>query len=131
LRSKGVRQLRTLPNEEISGAQEHSRRLLLNVLDRNKTHGRPRYRLANRFGIGGVSLTALDVGLPIDRRNDAHVVTTGANLPRPGMRSCTGFEPNQARRQAAEEVEDLRTAPCAPDHDGAFAIDNRAPGALI
>jgi hypothetical protein len=40
--------------------QQHSS-LLLRHLDRHKAHRRPLDRLANRFGIGGILLIALDV----------------------------------------------------------------------
>ena len=39
------------------------------------------------------------------------------------MRTCTGIEPDQARRQAAEELENLGATQRTPDHDGAFSID--------
>jgi hypothetical protein len=58
--------------------QQHGS-LLVGRLDRHKAHRRPHNRLANRFGIGGIVLIALDVArahvnaesMPGDSQNEA------------------------------------------------------------
>jgi hypothetical protein len=39
----------------------------------HEPHSRPPHRLANRLGIGGIVLVALDVGLHVFRRHQPHL----------------------------------------------------------
>ena len=55
-----VDQLRALTHQKITGAKQHSARLLLLCLDRDEAHGRPARRFADRLRVGGVVLLALD-----------------------------------------------------------------------
>src|SRR5215469_8304784 len=83
--------------------------LLLSRLRRHKTHRRPRNRLANRFGIRGVILVALDVRLHILRRHQPHLIAKRTQLPRPVVRRRTCFQANHAWWQFAEECQHLPT----------------------
>src|SRR5436309_1597704 len=92
------------------------RRLLLGRLDRHKPHRRARNRFANRFGIGGVVLVAFDVRLHILRRHQPHLMPKRAQLARPVMPRGTGFQPDQAGRNAAEERQHLSAPQSLPQN---------------
>ena len=79
----GVGQLRAVADQPIAHAHEHQRRLLLGRLDRHKPHRRPAHRLAQRFRVGRVVLTALDVRLDQLRRDQLHLVAERLKQPRP------------------------------------------------
>src|SRR5207249_5869412 len=83
--------------------------LLLRRLDWHKAHPRALNRLANRFGIGGVVLVALDVRLHVLRRHQSHLVAKRAQLPRPVVRRRARLQANQTGRQSTEERQNLRT----------------------
>ena len=67
-----VDQHRALPDQETARPAQHQHRLLFGVLYRHEPHRRPRYRLTDRFRIGGIVLVALDVGLHVGRRHQLH-----------------------------------------------------------
>ena len=50
---------------------------------RNEPHVRPRDAFADRFGIGGIILLTLEVGLHVGRRHQAHSMTESLQLTRP------------------------------------------------
>src|SRR6266540_4231738 len=79
---------------EQQAAQLLHRRLLLCRLDRHKSHRRALNSLANRFGIGGIVLIALDVRLHVLRRHQPHLMAKRAQLARPVVRRRTRFQPN-------------------------------------
>src|SRR5215469_13543513 len=56
------------------------------VLTGTKQHRRAPNRLADRFGIGGIVLVALDVRLHVLRRHQSHLVAKRAQLPPPVVR---------------------------------------------
>ena len=70
----GVGQLRTVANQPVAHAHEHQARLLFWRLDRDEPHRRPAHRLAQRFGVGRIILTALDIWLDQLRRNQLHLM---------------------------------------------------------
>ena len=49
----------------VARAMQRQPALLLDRFDLHKTHGRPPYRFADRLGVGGIILVALDVGLHV------------------------------------------------------------------
>ena len=55
------------------------------------------------FGIGGIVLVALDVGLNVLGRHQANVVAQFAQLTRPVMRRSARFHAYKTRRQPLEE----------------------------
>src|SRR5215472_3464765 len=69
----------------------------------------PPNRLADRFGIGGIVLVALDVRLHVLRRHQSHLVAQRAQLARPVVRRRTRFQPDHTARQSTEERQNLRT----------------------
>src|SRR4030095_4086498 len=78
-------------------------------LDRHKAHRRAPNLLANRFGIGGIVLVALDVRLHVLRRHQSHLVAKRAQLPPPVVRRRARLQANQTGRQSTEERQNLRT----------------------
>src|SRR5437870_2733683 len=82
-------------------------RLLLCRLDRYKSHCRALNRLANRFGVGGIVLIALNVRLHVLRRHQSHLMAKRAQLARPVVRRRTRFQPDHTAWNAAEERQHL------------------------
>ncbi|GLS20985.1 hypothetical protein GCM10007874_40020 [Labrys miyagiensis] len=76
-------------------------------LDRNKPHVRPGCRLADRAHIVGIGLAAFDEGLNVIRRDQSHPMAQPFDLAAPMMRRRTRLESDFARRQRAEETQDL------------------------
>ena len=77
--------------------------LLLPRFDRHESHGRASHCLADRFRVGRVVLTSLNVGLNVVRRHQANLMSKRCELAGPVMRRRAGFHGNQARRQLREE----------------------------
>jgi hypothetical protein len=76
--------------------------LLVHLLDRDKTHGRPRHRFANGFGIGWIILVRLHIGLHKLGRNEFHGMAMRAEPACPIMRPATGFHPDDCRGQLGD-----------------------------
>lgn len=92
-----------LLDQQFTDLVQLSDRLLLDGLDRNKTHRRPGHCLADGLGIGCVVLVPLDIGLDVLGRDQADLVSKLGQLTAPMMGAATGFHANQARWQAGEE----------------------------
>jgi glucose 1-dehydrogenase len=75
-----------LADKKMARAMKHQAALLLDRLDRNEPHVRPRDRLAYRLRIGRVILLSFDIRLHVGRRYQAHGVPKSLKLPRPIMR---------------------------------------------
>ena len=103
MRSQGVDHLGPLSHQKIARAMQHQPPLLLDRFDLHKTHGRPPYRLADRLGIGGIVLVALDVGLHVLCRHQPHLMAKLREFTRPIVRRGAGLHADQARRQRLEE----------------------------
>src|SRR5262249_43763657 len=74
-------------------------------------------RLADRFGVSGIVLLPLDVGLHVSRRHQPHRMPKRLQFARPMMRCRAGLHTNEARRQFLEEREDVATLQLtAEDH---------------
>ena len=107
--TKCVDQLRPLADQEIPRPVQHQRALLLDALDRHKTHRWPRDGLADRRRIGRVVLAALHVGFDIGRRHEPRVMPELLELARPLVRRCARFHANEARRQIGKELKNFRS----------------------
>lgn len=94
-------------NQQVACSMHGERRLLFGRLYRHEPHRRPRHRLADRLGIIGVGLTALDVGLHIGRRHETNIVPERNQLARPVMRRPARLHADQASRQLGEERQHL------------------------
>ena len=68
---------RALTDKSLPCPMQRQYRLLLDVLDWNKSHARAAHRLADRLGIGGIVLVALHVRLDELRGHQAHGVALG------------------------------------------------------
>jgi len=87
--------------------------LLRCALDRNKPHRRPAYRLADRLGIVGVILVALEVGLHELWAHQLHRMAELLYLARPVVRRTARFHPRQTGLQLCQQAEQVlaRNAP--------------------
>ena len=64
-----------LTNQQFPPTVHEQRGLLLSCLHWNEAHRRPLAGFADRLGVGGVILVALDVGFHILRRHKAHLMS--------------------------------------------------------
>src|SRR5712671_6597991 len=103
MRPQGVDDLGALAYQHIARAVLHQLTLLFGRFDPHKAHGRSPNRFADRLGVSRIVFVALDVGLHILRRHQAHLVAELRQLARPIMRRGTGFHADQARRQCLEK----------------------------
>ena len=95
---------------------QHQHGLLVDALDCDEAHGRPRHGLGDGFGVSSVGLPALDVGLHVRGRHQLHGVAELGQLARPVMRRAARLHADKARRELGEEGEDLGPAQ-RPAHD--------------
>jgi hypothetical protein len=103
MRPQCIDQLGTLAHQQIARSMLHQPALLLGRLDPHKAYGRTSDRLADRLGVGGIVLVALDVSLYILRRHQTNLVTELRQLACPMVRRGTGLHADEARRQRFEE----------------------------
>ena len=89
---------------------QHQPALLLDRFDLNKTHSRPPYRLADRLGVGGIVLVALDISFHVLRRHQPYLVAKLLQFTCPPVGCRAGFHADKARRKRLEE----RQHPAAP-----------------
>ncbi len=89
---------------------------LLLRFDRYKTHVRSLCRLADCFGIGCISLVALDVRPDKLRGNEAHGMSELGELATPVVRRPACFHANRARLNF-REVRQYVCAPQLPTYD--------------
>ena len=106
-----VDRLRALANQQIARAEQHALRLLLPRLYRHETHRRPRGRLADRLGVGGVVLLPLHERLHVDRRDQLHLMTELLELSAPVVRARTGLHRYDASRLRRHEAQHLVATP--------------------
>src|SRR5262249_24555080 len=121
--TKCVSQLRPLADQQIPRPVQHQHALLLDALDRHKSHRWPRDGLADRRCIGCVILAALHIGFDIDRRHQPRVMPQLRELACPLMRRCARFQANAARRQIGKGLKNSRSTNAPADHHRAFCID--------
>ena len=117
MRPQGIDHLGPLAHQQIARPMQHQLALLLGRFDLHKTHGRTSYRLADRLGVGGIVLVALDVGLHVLRRHQPHLVAKLREFTRPIMGRGAGLHADKARRQRLEELQHLAAPELLPDDD--------------
>ena len=99
-----------LADQKIAGAVNHEQALLLFRFDRHKSHAWSLNSLAAGLGVGGVMFVSLDVGSHIASRHQSGLVSELRELPRPEVRSATGLESDDARRNIGKEAQYLATS---------------------
>lgn len=98
-----IDRLGLLADQKAAGLQHHRCRLLLGRFDGDEAHGFARHGLADRLGVGGIRLAALDEGLNIGRRDQPNLVTKCCDLASPVVRTAAGLDADQTRRLLLEE----------------------------
>ena len=98
MRPQGIDYLGPLPHQKVARPMQHQPALLLDRFDLHKPHGRPPHRLADRLGVGGIVLVALDIGLHVFRRHQSHLVAKLRQFTRPIMGRRAGLHADKARR---------------------------------
>jgi hypothetical protein len=93
----------SLADQQMTRPVQHQDRLLVGRLHRNKAHGGPCHRLADRLGIRRVALAPLYVELDIGRRHQPHLVPQSLKRARPEVARAARFHTNQTRLQLANE----------------------------
>src|SRR5271167_3383540 len=104
MRPHSIDQLGALAHQQIAYPMLHQPALLFGRLDRDKPHGRASHRLADRLGVGGIVLVALDVGLYILCRHQPNLMPELRKFTRPMVRCRAGLHADKARRQSLEEL---------------------------
>jgi hypothetical protein len=97
--------------------------LLFGRFDPHEAHGRSPNRFADRLGVSRIVFVALNVGLHILRRHQAHLVAELRQLARPIMRRGTGFHADQARRQCLEKRNHLAAPELLPRNYLLLGVD--------
>src|SRR5450759_2269532 len=120
---QGIDQLGPLPHQQIAYSMLHQPALLLDRLDRDEPHGWAPDRFADRLGVGGIVLVALDVGLHILRRHQTNLVAELRQFTRPIMCRGAGFHADKTRRQSLEELYQLAAAKLLSDGDLLSRVD--------
>src|SRR5262249_30919957 len=123
VRTKCVDQLSPLTDQEVPRPVQHQHALLLDVLDRHKSHRWPRDGLADRRRIGRIVLAALHIGFDIGWRHEPRVMSQLFELACPLMRRCARFHANAARRQIGKELKNSRSTNALADHHRAICIN--------
>src|ERR1039458_4992950 len=114
---QGIDQLGASPHQQIAYSMLHQPALLLDRLDSDEPHGWGPDCFADRLGVGGIVLVALDVGLHILRRNQTNLVAELRQFTRPIMCRGAGFHADEAWRQSFEERNYLAAAKFLSDDD--------------
>src|SRR5271169_192909 len=102
---------------------QHQRALLLDALDRHKTHRWPCNGLADCRRIGCIVLAALHVGFDIGWRHKPRIVPELLELACPLVRRCACLHANEARRQIGKELNKLCSANTFADHHPTIRIN--------
>jgi hypothetical protein len=103
---------------------QHQRRLLLLALDQHEAHAGPRHGRADRGRVGGVVLTALDIGLDVNRRDQTHLVTHRPQFARPIMRRAASLHSDDARLRLRKELAHRLAAELARRRMSIFALQS-------
>jgi hypothetical protein len=99
----GVDERHALARQQLVGAMDDPRGLLLDGLERGGADARARHGLADRCRIRCVVLLARDIGLYVRGRDEAHIVPEGAKLAPPVVGGRASLHTDQAGRQPGEE----------------------------
>src|SRR6266851_1578775 len=92
-----------LAHEPLAHAIEGLDVLLVDVLDRHKTHSGPRHRFRDALGIAAVVFVRLDIRLHELGCHELHLVAMLAEASRPVMRTATGFYADEYRGQLRQK----------------------------
>lgn len=98
-----IARLGNLSDEEVARPAQNERRGVHFALHRDKPHRWSRHRLADRFGIGRISLAAFDVRLHVGRWHQPHLMAHFLQPPPPVMRPGAGLHANQTAGAAFEK----------------------------
>jgi hypothetical protein len=123
VRPQSIDHLGPLAHQQIARAMQHQPALLLGRFDLHETHGRTPDRLADRLGVGGIVLVALDVGLHVLRRHQPNLVTELRQLARPIVCRGAGLHADETRRQRFEERQHLAAPKLLPNNDLLGRVD--------
>jgi len=123
VRPQSIDHLGPLTHQQIAHAMQHQPALLLGRFGLHETHGRASDRLADRLGVGGIVLVALDVGLHVLRRHQTNPVTELRQLAGPIVRRGAGLHADEAGRQCFEECQHLAAPELLPNDDFLGRID--------
>ena len=94
-----IREHCALTHEQLARAVKHQHRLVLGRFNGHESHGGSRHCFRDRRSIGGVGLIALDIGLHVAGRHQAHVVAKRHQLACPIVCSRARFHADKAWRQ--------------------------------
>ena len=78
---------------------------------------------ADRLGVGGIVLVALDVGLHVFRRHQPHLVAKLPEFTCPIVGRRAGFHAHKARLQRLEERQHLAAPKLLPNDDLLGRVD--------
>src|SRR5437016_2256501 len=75
MRSQRIGEHRSFAHQQLSRFMKHQNSLLIGSLHGDEAHARPGNGLANRFGIRGVRLPALHIGLDVGWRHQLYAMS--------------------------------------------------------
>src|SRR5262249_54724775 len=96
--------------------------LLVDVLDRHKTHGGPRHRFRDSLGITAVVFVRLDVRLDELWGHELHLVAIRTEASRPIMCAATGFDADAYRGRLGDKGHQVMPGQALAIHDVAPVI---------
>jgi hypothetical protein len=105
MRPDGVQDHGPLTHQQVARPVQDQHALLIFRLDRNEAHVRPRHRLADRLGVGGVVLLPLHVRLHIGRRDQPHLMPERRDLARPVVGGGAGLHAHKAGFKLREKIQ--------------------------
>jgi hypothetical protein len=105
--AQGIDDLGPLPHQKIAGPEHHRSGLGRLALGCHKAHGGKLSRLADRLGLRGIGLLALDERLHVSGWDQSHMVAELADFARPVVRTAAGLHGYCAGRLGREERKNL------------------------
>ena len=110
-------------DQELPGTMDRQDGLLLDLLHRDKAHVGPTDGFTDRLGVVAIILVVLPIGGDELRRDQPDVMTQRPQLPRPVMRTATGFHPDQTGLELREDVTQAGSRDLTAQDDVAALID--------
>jgi hypothetical protein len=115
-------------DEQFARPVQHRHGLVLRALDRHEAHAGAGHGFSDRCGVGRIVLTAFDIGLDVDRRNQPDIMAhhgpkLRARAPNSGTKRRPPCQQGRGRvlRIAAEELPHLHARELARHGGSAFA----------
>src|SRR5690349_14637828 len=102
---------------------DHKHRLLLDRLQRHKSHGRPGQSFADRLSVDCVILPAFDIRLYIHRVHHTNAVAQRAQLSGPVMGRTARLHPDVAWWKLLEMSEEFTSGELLARHFPGLMID--------